>query len=259
MHRLRFDSFGVAAEIACDDRALLGAIEGVLPPGWHRSDRTPQVRFALTRAGTVTVDGVEFHHPEIGYEEALPRLASVVRHELALHAPAHIFIHAGVVAADGAAIVLPGSSGSGKTTLVAELVRAGAGYCSDEFAVVDGHGRLQPYPKPLSIRGERAVLGAPVPVPAERTVREAVRPALIVFTRYEPRARWDPVELTAAEGALALLEHTVAARSRPGPALAVVARVAREARVIASPRGGSDAAAAALLEALAESVDPSDR
>ena len=37
----------------------------------------------------------------------------------------------------GRAIVIPGRTFSGKSTLVAELVRAGATYYSDEYAVED--------------------------------------------------------------------------------------------------------------------------
>jgi len=49
----------------------------------------------------------------------------------------------------GRAILLPGRSLSGKTTLVRELLRRGATYYSDEFAVVDDFGNIHPFPRPL--------------------------------------------------------------------------------------------------------------
>src|SRR5262245_11510226 len=58
-------------------------------------------------------------------------------------------VHSGVVAHDGGAVLLPGSTGSGKSTLVAELVRRGALYLSDEYALVDGAGDVHPYPRSL--------------------------------------------------------------------------------------------------------------
>ena len=58
-----------------------------------------------------------------------------------------VFVHAGVVGWKGHAIVIPGRSRSGKTTLVAELVKAGAEYYSDEFAVLDAEGRVHPFPE----------------------------------------------------------------------------------------------------------------
>ena len=61
-------------------------------------------------------------------------------------------MHAGVVGWKGWALVLPGKSGAGKTTLVAELIRAGATYYSDEYAVLDERGRVHPYARPLAVR-----------------------------------------------------------------------------------------------------------
>ena len=45
---------------------------------------------------------------------------------LAEHAVDRIFLHCGVIAIDGRALLLPGRSFAGKTTLTAALVRAGA-------------------------------------------------------------------------------------------------------------------------------------
>jgi hypothetical protein len=50
-------------------------------------------------------------------------------------APRHAFVHAGVVGWRGRAMVIPRSSHSGKSTLAAALIRAGATYYSDEYAV----------------------------------------------------------------------------------------------------------------------------
>ncbi|WP_157871812.1 hypothetical protein [Gloeothece verrucosa] len=63
-----------------------------------------------------------------------------------------LFVHAGVVGWRGRAIVIPGRSFSGKTTLAAALVKAGAIYYSDEYAVIDRDGLVHPYPRPLCIR-----------------------------------------------------------------------------------------------------------
>ena len=65
-----------------------------------------------------------------------------------------LFVHAGVVGWRGMAIVIAGRSHTGKSTLVAELVRRGAVYYSDEFAVLDDMGMVHPYRRPLVLRGE---------------------------------------------------------------------------------------------------------
>jgi hypothetical protein len=66
--------------------------------------------------------------------------------------PYRVFVHAGVVGWKGKAIVIPGRSHSGQSTMVAELVRAGASYYSDEYAVFDYRGRVHPFPKDLELR-----------------------------------------------------------------------------------------------------------
>ena len=57
-----------------------------------------------------------------------------------------VFLHAGVVGWGGRALLLPGRSFAGKSTLVEALVRAGAIYYSDEYAVLDLQGGSTPSP-----------------------------------------------------------------------------------------------------------------
>lgn len=63
-----------------------------------------------------------------------------------------ILVHAGVVARDGRAVVLPAPPDAGKSTLVAALVAAGFDYLSDEAAVIDPATlRCRPMPRPLGL------------------------------------------------------------------------------------------------------------
>jgi hypothetical protein len=253
-HSLVFESFGVIAEVVSDDRRLFESVPEVLPPGWRPRSGRAIARFGLMRDGSITLDGAEVVRTEADRSVLLVRLGSVVRHHLAVHSPGHVFVHAGVVSAGETAIVIPGSSHSGKTTLVTELVRAGAMYHSDEYAVVDPEGMIQPYAKPLSVRrAGHHWSGALVPVPEAQIARRPIRAGLIVLTRYEAGASWRPTALTGGEGAFALLAHTAVARSRPGQALAAVCELARGARVISGTRGEASAMAHALL---AEQVPP---
>lgn len=122
--------------------------------------------FALRRDGSDGFDVLRDRAVLTGSvqrEVALGVLDAQIRAEVALRAPDAIFVHAGVVAHRDPAIVIPGSSFTGKTTLVAALVRAGATYFSDEFAVLDERGCLAPYAKPLSLRppGQRREIDNP--------------------------------------------------------------------------------------------------
>ena len=248
-----FESFGVTAEVVSDDRQLFDSLPTVLPPGWRPADGEVAARFGLMRDGAITLDDSEVARAKGGQGASLIKLGSTVRHHVALLAPEHVFIHAGVVCAGETSIVIPGSSHSGKSTLVAELLRAGATYYSDEYAPIDGDGLIAPYPKPLSIReADGDGLGALHPVPEEQIATRPIAAGLVVVTTYEAGATWRPEARTGAEGALALLRHTVAARPHPGRAMAVVSQLAREARVIAGVRGEASEVAHALLDLAAE-------
>jgi hypothetical protein len=61
-------------------------------------------------------------------------------------------VHAGAVVLGERALLMPGATHAGKSSLVAELLRRGATYFSDEYALIDSEGRVHPYPRPLLLR-----------------------------------------------------------------------------------------------------------
>jgi len=163
-----------------------------------------------------------------------------------------VFVHAGCVAVDGQAIVLPGRSMSGKSSLTAALVRAGADYYSDEYAVFDNRGLVRPYPRRLAIRPYE---GAAVQrVPAEelggRVGRAPARVELIAALRFDPGAGWQPEPLTRGPAVLRLLDNTVAARSRPRAVLSALEGATLDARAVEGTRGDADETAARLMSIL---------
>ena len=243
-----FSSFGLVGELACDDPDLLYDAEAMLPPGWRPGAGPPSVRFGLWTDGTITVDG-ERADRALHREASLMKLGAIVRHRLATEAPGFTFVHAGVVEAGGCGIVIPGRSYAGKSTLVAELVRLGARYVSDEYAVLDPNGLVHPFAKPMSIRaGRHDPMGRLVPAPEALVADDPVRAGLIVLTSYSPGTEWRPSVRSRAEGALALLQNTVSARLRPAAALSATSRLARRAVLLVGPRGEAPDAARALLE-----------
>lgn len=63
-----------------------------------------------------------------------------------------LFLHAGVAARAGRALLLPATRDTGKTTLTAALVAAGFDYMSDELGPIDPlTGRVYPFPKQMSM------------------------------------------------------------------------------------------------------------
>jgi len=215
--------YGIRITLAVEDEAHLARLEQHLPHGAvidasGVADRTYAAVLRATPAGPeyrLFADG-----RRIAESTDLRRVARSLgadsRHFVAIHARERIFIHAGVVACGAHAILIPGRSMSGKTTLVAELLRAGATYYSDEYAVLDAQGRVHPFAKPLSIR---TVDGAPQRlVPAadfgSRSGAEPLRVAGLLSTRYVPGTPWEPQPMTGGQVALTLLDNAVAAQPR---------------------------------------------
>jgi hypothetical protein len=168
-------------------------------------------------------------------------------------APRRVFVHAGVVAHRGRAIVIPGRTMSGKSTLVAELIKRGATYFSDEYAVLDEKGWVHPFAKPVSLREAGPAydaidyaaghFGAPTGV-------AAVPIGLVVITRYVAGAKWQPRTVTHGQGALAMLSHCIAARHQPGRVMATLRRALAEAAMHKGVRGEAAELAEHLLEGL---------
>jgi hypothetical protein len=249
------EAFGVTVAVTADPEHF-AAVSNFLPPRARPvRDQPERGRFALVKdadGGLVSV--VCDEEPVAGPFDlrlALGILDAELRMYIALHAPEFVFVHAGVVGLGERAIMLPGRSFAGKTTLVAALVKAGAQYWSDEYAVLDADGLVHPYPKPLSVRinDTRETDEQPVESLGGRAGDRALPIAVIAFTSYRPGAAWAPRPRTAGEGAVKLLEHSIAARSRPEQVLAAVRRAATNALVLEGDRGDADQAAFVLLSA----------
>ncbi len=192
---------------------------------------------------------------------ALAVLESELRQSVAARSTRRTFVHAGVVGWRGRAIVVPGRSRSGKTTLVAELIRAGASYLSDEFAVLDARGRVHPFAKPLSIRGAGGCdVHVRRPSAEELGGQSAKAPlpvGLVVLAVHRPGAPWEPATLTAGQAVIEMLAHTVPARLRPAESLQALERAVARAVVVKGERDEAAELAPRLLRMLEEAAPQS--
>jgi hypothetical protein len=174
--------------------------------------------------------------------EVLEALESDVQLQIADMCEQGLFVHAGVVGWRGRAILIPGLSGSGKTTLVAALVKAGATYYSDEYAVLDQDGRVHPYARRLSIRVAHDKIRLRCR-PDELGGAQGVDPlpvGLIAVTQYRFGANWRPRLLSPGRAVLALIDNTVSIRRRPQSALATLRCTVSKAIALESARGEAD-------------------
>jgi hypothetical protein len=166
--------------------------------------------------------------------------SSKLRLTIAEYAESRVFIHAGVVGWKGKAIVIPGKSFQGKTTLVAELIKQGALYYSDEYAVLDREGLVYPFPKTLSMRGivdkykqvefSHESFGGKVGT-------KPLSVGMVLLTEYEAGAEWKPEIISAGNGIMELLAHTIPIRYKPQFSLQVLNKMVNRAIIAKSKRG----------------------
>lgn len=252
IEEIAFEAFGVRVAVGADPPALLGRVRELLPPGWSPcASADVERRFAIVgqEVGTYACskDGEVFYRG-LELELALSMLDSQIRMTLGVRAPEVIFVHAGAVGHNGKAIVLPGSSFAGKTTLVAALIRAGALYLSDEFAVIDRDGLVHPYAKPLSIRGaDQWQTDHPVSSFGAASGTEPLPLGAVVVTRFRAGADWEPRRLSQGAGAMALVAHAVPARKRPEQVMQTMSRAVNDVLALESDRGEADEVAQRIL------------
>lgn len=258
-------SYGVSVGVRTNDASLLDGLIERLPPVWQparsmvverlysvfmggRAARSNMRRFNLLYGD------LERLVRSVDEEQVYEALESDLQLHVAERAQRRVFIHAGVVGWKGKAIIMPGTSFSGKTTLTRELIRAGALFYSDEYAVLDSRGRVHPFHRPLQIRedgtgrqtkytveslgGERGM--KPLPV------------SLVVLSEYRSGARWRPRMLSAGQGVLAMLAHSVSARRQPEAVLETLRQVATRAPVLKGVRGEASEMADSILKLLGD-------
>jgi hypothetical protein len=254
---LAFDAYGVRFGLRANQADVLDELTALFPPGW-RPSRSPVVdRLYSLWLGERTRRAPRFHVLYAGDERrvrtldrevALDTLEADLRQTVAAQARRLVFVHAGVVGWQGRAILLPGRSCSGKTTLVEALVRAGAIYYSDDFAVVDSKGLVRPFARPLSIRSAEGSRRCDVAELGGVAGDRPLAAAAVIFTEHRDGAVWCPERQSAAQGLLALLRHAVPVRRRPESTVAALEKLVSRAVILQGARGEAEGTARSILE-----------
>ena len=192
-------------------------------------------------------------------ERVVDRLRREVDETVAQCARDGLFVHAGVVAWRGRAILVPGRSMSGKSHLTAELVRCGATYYSDEFAVLNDDGMVRPYARAPINRANRANRAAARPargeVPERPGAEQPLPIALVVSSVYRAGSAWQPDEIRGARAVLPIIDNTVLARSASAHLLRLCRRVAPSVVTLQGLRGDAAIVAPRILAYLDALLD----
>lgn len=264
--------FRVRLVLHAQDSALLGAMEAKLPhaaailastspapaqpASCDESDAPPDGHFSVVRLlgeagfrsladGVVTSESREL-------SVVLDQLGQDLMVHVANFCPDRVFVHAGVVAWHDRALLLPGPSFAGKTTLTAALVRAGATYYSDEYAVLDESGQVHPYARDLQMRSPGRPEQRSLPVSQLRGVAGHLPLPVsdVFFVRFSAGSSWSPEPVSSGMAALEMLLHTIPVQRTPARVMAVLARTLAQASAWRTDRDEADAAAQALLRGL---------
>jgi len=255
-------TYGLRIGIRVTDPAVLHLVEERLPPGWEPGcSPFPDFLFSLKLGGAVNARLRQYHLLYSGakrvartmsLDEVLDSLEGEVQLSVAEWARNRVFIHAGVVGWGGKAILIPGRSFTGKSSLTAALLRAGAIYYSDEYAVLDAHGLVHPYPRRLAIRQPNSSIPQR-PEPEEFGSHAGSEPlpiGLVVMTRYQEGARWSPRPLTLGKAILELSNNAVPVQREPDTVLTTLQKALPHAKCLTGVRGEAEEMAAKLLEEL---------
>ncbi len=258
-HSLFLESYGVNIRISSNESAAIDTIREMLPlllPDCHRLIDEVEVNHEFfyvwnrSKLDTVYKNG-EKVMTRGAREKALDRLNSEIRLTVAEFAVERVFVHAGVVGWKGKAIVIPAKSYQGKSTLTAELVRRGALYYSDEYAIFDKNGLVSPFHKMISIRSEgndRKQTDYPIEVFGGELGTETIPVGMVLLTGYKPKAKWNPKILSSGKGLIEIIRDTVPIRKNPIFTLAVLNKVVKTSLVVKSARGEASEVADAILQ-----------
>jgi hypothetical protein len=216
-------------------RVTAGDLEAVrpwLPHWWVDTDAKPEKIWDLRSAASAEL------------------VISDLELWVAEHAVDLVFVHAGVVAIDGRALLLPGRSFTGKTSLTAALLRAGASYGSDEYAVFSADGLVHPYPRPLAMRDNGLRRRVPAADLGADSFTGPLPVAAVAVLRYAAASHYDVHPITLGTSVLRLLDNTVCATTRPEAALATFISAIGNAHAVEGQRGDADHALRPLRQLL---------
>lgn len=246
------ESFGVRIRIESTDAELLAKAESVagraLAGNISLIENTPRPEFSFGLTHSTGGELMLYRDGEFLAQNAAEfpffrYFNAMLRIRVAEYAVGRLFLHSGAVAINGQGLILPGNSYSGKSTLVAELIKRGAEYYSDEYAVLDEAGLNYPFTRDISLRdsagGRTNETDSPPESFGARIGRAAVPVRMVLITAYEEGAFWRPEMLSEGKGIFELIPFIIPLKNNAEFSLRVLKNSLSRAIIARSPRGDS--------------------
>lgn len=264
-NQIKFQAYGVKIGVRAERKVYLKRVfqrlEKVFPNGLETVDeREIEYRFFIKskkKGGYELFRNDEKMTEGADRENFFDSAETIIRLTVAEFAVGKVFLHAGVVGWKGKAIVIPGQSFAGKSTLVAELVKKGALYYSDEYAVLDEEGNVEPFPKWLSLRGiidRWTQLDCPVESIGGLAGTETLPVGIVLIAKFDEKKKnpkyWKPQKLTRGKGIMEILPHTLPITNKPEFVLKVLDKMTSRAIIIKTIRGSAEDFAEMLIKYL---------
>ena len=261
LHQLFIGSYGVNIRISSNEIAAIETIKTLLTewlPGCFRMIEPCKAEHEFCYIWNVSGRDSLYKNQEkvlvrFARKSLIDLLGSNIRLTVAEFAVERVFVHAGVVSWKGKAIVMPAKSFQGKSSLTAELVRRGALYYSDEYAIFDKNGLVSPFPKMLSLRGKTEIdryqqTDFPVEVFGGTAGTETIPVGMVLLTGYKAKAKWKPLILSSGNGLIEIIRDTIPIRNDPAFTFTVLNQVSKNALIVQSSRGEAAATAELILK-----------
>jgi hypothetical protein len=231
---------GVTVNFRCSCPEFLSIVlRQLVLPGWNFGEAVAQeidVAVQRTDAGTYLIEQCGERVACGTSEEMVPRLASILHHDIASRSK-FLIVHAGVVEHRGKVLLFPGRSFAGKSTLVKALVDAGCIYYSDEYAVFEPDaGTVAPFPRGIQLRHPQTGVFYPSTEQCAAPTRRGELGA-VFFLNYQENGAFEVRAMSRAQAVLGLFENTVAARRFGQQALHLLEHATRKCRVMTGTRG----------------------
>ncbi|MDE3162280.1 MAG: hypothetical protein KGL64_03380 [Acidobacteriota bacterium] len=253
-HLLRVCAYGCNLQVEAPSRDVLEVLERHLLPGLPRvgafegePDGVARLRAVDGGLELVTAEGGRVFAPS-----AMQMLQFLIRalDDTVIRCLRGWFaVHAGTVAWRGRALLIPGMSHAGKSSLVAALLRRGATYYSDEYAMIDAEGMVHPYPRPVLLRNGGPFQEPMLPTALNAEAGRGPAPVGWIFqVHYAAGGAWSVEPMEQSRAVFALLKNTPHVLADAPEMMRCFERAVQSAQGFHGERGEAEDAAERILQ-----------